>query len=765
MLYDLIDCQNIYEKILNIKVEIFKHYIKLKNYDDLIISFFIKESIKIRKHDIEIKKFIKLLNNLERNYIITRINKENKKEFVLLKIFEESDYKKLAKIIYDINYHYNIKTIIYFEIILLKYLNLKINEKEIKIFKEELEKLNAENILNNYYTFDDYLKKIIIDIYIYSYICKIPINLDNIKDILSKFIELLNYNKDNIILKNFNKNINNNLIILEPYSISSIISIKIINFILYQMYLFNILEYILNEKTQKDFKELFSKYLKKFINDENLKKEIINIKSINEFTNFLHNQYSINNLDIFFKNEILLFQYLEQNKDTVDLFTKLFLSKKIQEENKKKKESNKGHLIYNIIIKLALNLVIYNYYYSFEIKEEFIDTYIEYIIYISTIININKKNFLMFNKFLKINLLSINKKLSPIKEESLDKESGNSNKKELELKEELSNEKSKRLKLSVKPTNIVKNKESKLLSSEEKILENIKDSIIKERKYKSLENKESKYKLLKEQKREYKSLENEENKYKSEENKKIIEILKNDERKKIILEILKDKIYRLIYYINVYNKNIEIDIDKIILSFEHSIKYLELYNNMYNKIKNSKNIIELIDLINYFNKENNINYYNYGSDIWILYKIYKKLTLEDIRKYVIKLKENKENKEYNLENYLIKIGYDLALYLYIFTNYSIDIERKELKELITKIQDIGKKEINKSYIKKINNYYEEMIEDSNNKKEILNIFNNDMYKKYPEQLKYNLYLYKYQLYEKEQIKLWFINNCILKLSN
>jgi len=53
------------------------------------------------------------------------------------------------------------------------------------------------------------------------------------------------------------------------------------------------------------------------------------------------------------------------------------------------------------------------------------------------------------------------------------------------------------------------------------------------------------------------------------------------------------------------------------------------------------------------------------------------------------------------------------------------------------------------------------------KQHILNIFKNSLYKDEPEQLKYNLYRYKYQEFNDkgEPIYLWFINDVILRFSD
>jgi len=257
--------------------------------------------------------------------------------------------------------------------------------------------------------------------------------------------------------------------------------------------------------------------------------------------------------------------------------------------------------------------------------------------------------------------------------------------------------------------------------------------------------------------------------------------------------ILEDKIYRLVYYIRSKYSNYSLKLIEFKINAEKIMKIINIYlKEIIKKLKiteNSKNKNILIEEINYYNKENNINYYNYGSEAWIFYKI-NRLDIENIRKekiideknidedienevlqdiiYFVDEIKNKNKKEdvkikYNLENYLNKIGYDIAIYLYIYTNIISKIEEKDLLKIVENHIENAEVEINDRFINKMEQYYIKIITNNEYKNDIIkNMFSNSLYRRYSEQLKYNLYLYKYKNYEKEQINLWFINNCKLQ---
>ena len=118
----------------------------------------------------------------------------------------------------------------------------------------------------------------------------------------------------------------------------------------------------------------------------------------------------------------------------------------------------------------------------------------------------------------------------------------------------------------------------------------------------------------------------------------------------------------------------------------------DAYNDCLNKIKvyysdvsrNNKNIEILGDIIGFLNdKFNNINIKNYESEINLLSQFID-LSEKDKNKYLEKLKLYTTATKFTLQDFCNKIGYDLAIYLYVLTNKSLDINFKEILELLIK---------------------------------------------------------------------------------
>ncbi len=183
-----------------------------------------------------------------------------------------------------------------------------------------------------------------------------------------------------------------------------------------------------------------------------------------------------------------------------------------------------------------------------------------------------------------------------------------------------------------------------------------------------------------------------------------------------------------------------------------------------------------------YNKKYNINYYNYGSEASLLLLLKPNVTLEEIRDYVNEYKSEYKNihialnKKYALSDYLNKIGYDLAICQYVFTDISFIFSKEHFNEIIDIILRDAYNTIDK-YIDEVDNYYSkimnlESISKSNVKKQtkkeqVEKIFNDDLYKEEKEQLKYNLYKYKYKQFPSKPtaVLLWFINTVILRFSD
>ena len=321
------------------------------------------------------------------------------------------------------------------------------------------------------------------------------------------------------------------------------------------------------------------------------------------------------------------------------------------------------------------------------------------------------------------------------------------------------------------------------------------------RKIKSLDNSTRKVKSLYNSTRKVKSLDNKDTFLKSSFKKELEEKQKMKEMKKIkelgemkkiynlIIKILYDKLHRLIYYFNIKKTKIEelgIRIEDIITSsFNSTLGSLQIGEPNFN----SNNFELLEELINEYNVNNNINYYNYGSEAYLLKFLKINISISEIINFVEKIKSHNKTEDisikYELNNYLIKIGYDLAICLYLFTNITNMSKIISIKEIIRdKIIPSLLKEINDDYRQKIDENFNKMLNDNSNTylkliyspntknnltkiNYLRDIFNNSYSNilEY-EQLKYNLYKYdKLEEYDEKTKKtniLWFLNNVILR---
>ena len=247
--------------------------------------------------------------------------------------------------------------------------------------------------------------------------------------------------------------------------------------------------------------------------------------------------------------------------------------------------------------------------------------------------------------------------------------------------------------------------------------------------------------------------------------------------------MLKDKLYQLIFYLKLKDKEFDFTIINnknfyytIFRGYDSIIQNLKEYSPMFKTsskktLNNSKNIKEFVYLVMDAN-DNKFNYYNYGSEASLLFLLKPDMTLEEIRNYIIILKDEKNKNSklkdfiYTFDDYCYKIGYDLALSLYIFTDISLKIKLEILSNIIKDIVKDGYRTINDDYMNKIEIYFDNMINEPKFKTDIERIFNNDLYRDNNEQkqLKYNLYMHKYKEFKENNktILLWFINNVILR---
>jgi hypothetical protein len=860
------ECSNIETNILELNMSILKQYLNDKQYNELDKYFFIN-NINKKLNLEQLCSEYDFFKDKEHNFLLDQIYDLTKFKFSFFK--KPDKFIELAQVINIINQKYNVDTISIFEVILFSYniSKTKTSKISIKTFKEELISLNTNNTI----TINDFFKKMFIDFYMYSYLCG---NYSVNNEIIKKVNNLISryYTKNKIIQK---ANLSKFNILIEPYAVSSIISIKIINFVLYQLYKYNLLDIFLSRINT--FETIFKTKFLEFLNDRSIEINIARIKKLDseELAKYLKDKYDENKLLYIDHHEIILSFFLNSDKRIIEY--KELLSSGTYQLNKLIYYKTIDNFIKVNIEKLALILIIYNYYYGNIIKENFIDTYINYIKYMAYYIFKNDSDYERNNKYwqyLKKNFKVLNiefkqksqsNKLSPIIELPL-----NIEKEELETsklspiielplttkKEELETSKV-RVKLGKSnEEEQTKTKEKELSKSipspKKRHLTRSFDSYNKKSSFKtnSLNSKKPLTDSFKKELEEIKQIEkilnilkntvsiDDYNKY-FDEFKKILDFLKirdlelykkyniqlqqinktilyynklnNISTKEelenlkkelklneiynfklietkynelseyidLVTKILEDKLYRLVHYTRLKINNLSI----IYKSYEKTFDELKYIKEIIGSVENnSKKISDLSKLMLAYNKKYNINYYNYGSEASLLLLLIPNVTLEDIRYYVDEYRNEYKNKQialqkkYALSDYLNKIGYDLAICQYVFTDISFIFSKEQFDKIINIILHDAY-DIMDKYIIDLNNYYSkimnlESISNSNIKKQtkkeqIEKIFNNDLYKEQKEQLKYNLYKYKYKQFPNKPtaVLLWFINTVVLRFSD
>jgi len=356
MSIDIRECSNIEINILELNISILKQYLNDKEYDELDKIFFISNIIKNLNLE-QLCSEYDFFKDREHNFLLDKIHNLTINKFSLTSFFKQSNkFKEFAQVINIINQNYNVNTISLFEVILLSY-NISKTETSklsIKTFKDELFFLNK----NNSITINDFFKKMFIDFYMYSYLCgNYSVNNEIIKEINNLIFKY--YTKNKITQKSNLTKIN---ILIEPYAVSSIISIKIINFILYQFYKHNLLDIFLSHINT--LQTMFKTKFLEFLNDRSLEINIARIKKLDseEFAKYLYFKYRENKLLYIDHHEIILSFFL--NSDERIIKYKELLSSGTYELNKLIYFNTIDNFIKVNIVKLALILIIYNYYYG-----------------------------------------------------------------------------------------------------------------------------------------------------------------------------------------------------------------------------------------------------------------------------------------------------------------------------------------------------------------------------------------------------------------
>jgi len=226
--------------------------------------------------------------------------------------------------------------------------------------------------------------------------------------------------------------------------------------------------------------------------------------------------------------------------------------------------------------------------------------------------------------------------------------------------------------------------------------------------------------------------------------------------------IVISKAEKLAIYLYINNKKLTQDNIKKYLELTYNsfiICIKELLTDEYLKYKKIRNFYELGRIINILNdKYNNINFSNNGSETDLLYCIDKpnKSTFDILKHncYYYKIifnynyyyNENKrkfQNKNYSINDFFKKIGFDIAIYFFIFcdTNYTINT--------FSGFSDTTKSKIEELFIKSYNNELKELSTEIVQTK--INKLNDDYQlntnNRLTEQQKYNLYKYSYIIFK------------------
>jgi hypothetical protein len=461
---------------------------------------------------------------------------------------------------------------------------------------------------------------------------------------------------------------------------------------------------LFSEELERHLKHLKEKIEKKEILEFDEKFDIRNIFNImiknikNNNFNYLNKlnfrSLLLTSLNIQYNREIDYYYYLLSNYDEI----------KEREQKEILLDETEDEIV-NFIVVIALNITLFYKFTGNEINQlkNILLSLLSQEIYKPPVLNFEP---FKYKKPLSPNTLDIFKKhnreiLLEEKVKSLENAEKSSLKKSLseekqKLLKELKNinsekkilpeKKIKSLENAEKSLTSLSNKRAKSLGNEEKYLKSsFKKELAKQKLLKELKNINSEKKILPERK--VKSLENaEKSSLKKSLSNKRAKSLGNEEKylkssfkkslskQKLLEKILMEKLYRLIYYYNRIKIN-EDNIYVIYQTFIQTIEELKKYEKEIFVIKNSQDIDFFIDFDLDYNKKNNINYYNYGSETTLLLLLKQDIMdLEKIRKYVEKCKKIITETEgikqkYNINNYFKKIGYDLALALYIFMIY------------------------------------------------------------------------------------------------
>lgn len=212
-------------------------------------------------------------------------------------------------------------------------------------------------------------------------------------------------------------------------------------------------------------------------------------------------------------------------------------------------------------------------------------------------------------------------------------------------------------------------------------------------------------------------------------------------------KLMKDRAEALAFYFLIN------DIDNNNYSNTKFIEKLNLISESYNLTKTQLNTVEnkkeniiYFRIIEYYNNINNINYSNYGSEGHIL-KFLDLNSIQNLNQYINEIKKNDNMTAiYTFDNYMKKIGNDIAIYEYFFDKKIEDVQEIYISKFIEYFISGLKRDIYE-FIRKVK---KEMLRCKTNNI-ILNFASKEKEPNIYLQQLYNIYKYPYETIDNTHI--------------
>ena len=178
-----------------------------------------------------------------------------------------------------------------------------------------------------------------------------------------------------------------------------------------------------------------------------------------------------------------------------------------------------------------------------------------------------------------------------------------------------------------------------------------------------------------------------------------------DKTKEIIDKIINEKASKLAHYFLIMNEKLSSSINIGNLINNHYKLRLKTLNDNYKSHENNNSYASLGYLMGTFNQAYNININNYGSEGNILYTISDNFTyINIIEEYIKNLKIGEEEGQlssgnYNYQDYIKKIGSDIAIILFLFSKHKPDkldedyLNKKFINFYLTEYKNLETEEV------------------------------------------------------------------------